>query len=310
MKDNPKCLVTGGSGFIGSHLVEVLIDYGWDVTILDIRKPQTKTNWLQLDIRSDLSNTLMDYDIVFHLAAIANARKCSENPVECHSVNINGTLNLLNAAKRAQVKRFVLASSAWLAGIQKGKLVHENSPIDMTKLNTLYGYSKLAQENLCIAYKAEYGAPDYTILRYGSPFGERMWKGLVVRAFLEMASTKNTIKIMGDGKQQRDFLYVKDLCRAHTKILKKITANKIYYLTGDKSIDITTIAKEIIKYYPAIIEYVPSTRNEPVLPKINNSLSKKELRWKINTTFKTGIKRCYEWWDRLSLKDREDDYWC
>lgn len=306
----PKCIVSGGSGFVGSHLVDVLLEDDWDVTVIDTRQPIQSVKWLPLDIRQNLGKSLYGYDFVFHLAAVANARKCSENPILCADLNIKGTLNLLDAARLANVKRFVLASSVWVAGIQVGKIIDENSLFDLSKLNTIYGASKLTQENLCVAYKAEYGIPNYTILRYGTLFGERMWNGLVVRAFLEMANSYGVINIMGNGEQTREFLHVKDLCKAHLGVVNEKTENKTYYLTGDFPISINTIAQEVIKFYPAKIRYIPQRRIEPQFSKVNNSKAKHDLSWEIETSFTDGIKKCFEWWNSLTPEERIHDYWC
>ena len=305
-----KCVVTGGSGFIGSHLVDHLLDAGWQVKVLDLRRPIQNVEWTELDIRHDLGRSLAGVDLVFHLAALANARKCGEYPDLCIATNVGGTLNVLRAAHEFGVARVVLASSCWVAGAQVGDVVDEDSPFALAAVNTVYGASKIAQEMLCFSCHGEYGGPAYTILRYGIPYGERMWKGLVVREFMYQSETNHRISIMGDGKQHREFLYVGDLCEAQLLAAAPVAVNKTYNLTGPVPVTVEELAKEVVKLLPASIDYVPQARIEPKLRHVNNSLARRELGWEPRTTLTDGIERCVSWWKSLSKEAKEEEYWC
>jgi len=305
-----KILVSGGSGFIGSHLVQKLLDQGYDVSVLDLRKPIQDVEWVKKDIREDLGNIFSPFNFVFHLAALANARKSSEDPKLCYEMNIQGTLNVLNAALKGDVERIFVASSSWVSGSQEGEIVNEKSPFNLEEINTIYGASKIGQELLCFSFYSEYKGPPYTIFRYGIPYGERMWKGLVVRAFMEMAERTRIISIMGDGKQFREFLYVGDLCEGQIHALKPLAENKIYNLTGRRPITIEEIAKEVIKHFPAKIEYIPQARVEPKIKRIHNWLAENELGWVPTTSFEEGIRKCAEWWKSLSEEQKLEEYWC
>lgn len=304
-----KCIVTGGSGFIGSHLVDKLLAAGHEVAVLDLRPPAQDVPWLKADVREDLDGLLNGCEAIFHLAALANARKASENPHMAFSINVMGSLNLLQAARRADVMRVILASSAWVAGSQINDVVDESTPVDLFSVNTIYGATKLSQEMIFYSFQSEFGGPDYTILRYGIPFGERMWKGLVVRAFIEMAESSGTLHIMGDGKQHREFLYVGDLCEAQVMALDERASNKTYYLTGDRPVTVEELAQEVVKYYPARIEYIPQARIEPKLKRIDNKLVKLELGWHPATSLEEGIARCNFWWRGLTIEEKNTGYW-
>jgi UDP-glucose 4-epimerase len=111
-----RCLVTGGSGFIGSHLVQKLQEAGHDVAVLDLKRPRLDVEWIEHDIRIELANKLQGFEIIYHLAALANARKSFEHPQQAYAINVIGSLNLLQAALKADVQRVFLASTSWVAG--------------------------------------------------------------------------------------------------------------------------------------------------------------------------------------------------
>ena len=305
-----KVMVTGGSGFIGSHLVQRLMEENYDVSVLDLRKPVQDVEWIQKDIREDLGNTFSGFTYIFHLAALANARKSSEDARLCMDMNVRGTLNVLKAGLKADVERVFLASSTWVAGAQDGEIVNEKSTFHLENINTIYGASKISQELLCFSFYSEYRGPKYTVLRYGIPYGERMWKGLVVRAFMDMAERTGIISVMGDGKQFREFLYVGDLCAGHINALKPVTENKIYNLTGMRPVTIEEIAKEVVKHFPAKIDYIPQARVEPKIKRVQNWLAETELGWVPTTTLEEGIRRCAEWWKSIPDSLKNEEYWC
>jgi len=305
-----ECVVTGGSGFIGSHLVQHLLEDGHNVTVIDRRKPVQDVEWIEKDIRDSLNSILKGTDVIFHLAAVANARKCGEDPKLCFSINVSGTQNVLSSALNAGVERIILASSIWVAGSQVGDSVNEESPFDIKNITTIYGAAKLSQEMLCYSFLSEEGGPNYTVLRYGIPYGERMWKGLVVRAFMGMAESQGVINIMGDGKQSRPFLHVGDLCRAQLLALKPVAKNKVYNLGGARMVSVEELGQEVIKHFPAKIDFIPQARVEPKIKTISSWLAEAELGWVPNITLKDGIQRCIEWWRSLDETQKNEEYWC
>jgi UDP-glucose 4-epimerase len=304
-----RCLVTGGSGFIGSHLVDHLLSAGHEVAVLDLRPPVMDVEWVKADIRSDLGAAFKGFDFVYHLAAVANARKSSEHPSIAYAVNVFGTLNVLEAARKADVQRVLLASSSWVAGAQEGDVIDEKKPFNLHDINTVYGAMKVSQEALCYAYMGEFGGPGFTVMRYGIPYGEHMWKGLVVRAFMDMAERANVINIMGDGKQYREFLYVGDMVEAQVLALKDVAHNKVYNLTGERPVTVEELARQVIQHFPAEIDYIPQARVEPKLKRIKNDLAKSELSWQPTTSLETGIQHCVDWWRSLSKEQKQEDYW-
>ena len=139
-----KCIVTGGSGFIGNHLVQKLLDAGHEVSVLDLRKPKVDVRWLEIDIRSADAIDLQGFEVVYHLAAISNARRCSDLPHDCYSTDVIGTHNVVSAAARDDVDRVILASSSWVAGAQNRDIIKEDSLFNLQSINTVYGASKIS----------------------------------------------------------------------------------------------------------------------------------------------------------------------
>ncbi len=300
-----KILVTGGSGFIGSHLVEVLLKAGHNVDVLDVKKPLSDVRWINRDIRKDLTDVVKGYDAVYHLAAIANAMVCGELPKKAWEINVLGTFNVADACRKNDIPRILYASTTWMSGLQVGDEVSEEFPFEVHKMNTVYGATKLSSEMLLESMFAEYKSPKYTIMRYGIPYGERMNIGLVVREFMRQAERFKALTIFGNGLQGRNFLYVGDMCDAQVELLDKKAENKIYNLGSERIVAVKELAVEVIKHYPAELTYIPQARVEP---KIKNVSSKKmfdDFGWKPKTSLADGVKKCVEWWKTLddNLKD-------
>ncbi|MCX7823934.1 MAG: NAD-dependent epimerase/dehydratase family protein [Verrucomicrobiae bacterium] len=304
-----RCLVTGGAGYIGSHLVAKLLAQKHEVVVLDTRRPAADVAWHRADIRDRDAIRLKGFDAVFHLAALANARRCAEDPRLCYDTNVVGTANMVHAAFRDGVARFILASSSWVSTAQMGDPVDEATPFDLSNLNSIYGASKLIQEMVCVSHLAERGGPAFTIFRYGTSYGERMWSGLVVRAFMESAESRGVIPVMGDGNQYREFLYVGDMCDAQVLALGEVAGNKTYNLTGDQPVTILQLAQEVARHFPAKIQHVPARRAEPEPKRVLNGRAKSELGWKPSTSLADGIARCAAWWRSLTAEEKREPYW-
>lgn len=217
-----KIVVTGGAGFIGSHLTERLLKEGHHVTVLDNLANGTLEN---LSFAKDLSNfcfvkgditipdtcntVLKGADIVYHLACLG-VRHSIHSPVENHLVNAHGSINVLEAARKNMVKRFFYISTSEVYGSTTMFPITEDAPV---KPNTVYGASKLAGENYASAYHKCYGM-DVTILRIFNNYGPRAhYEGdageLIPRSIINLLYGKQPV-IFGDGLVTRDFFYVKD----------------------------------------------------------------------------------------------------
>ena len=222
-----KIIVTGGAGFIGGHLTEKLLLLGHEVYVIDNESAicSEKYNWNDsaknykidiLDIKSLEEIFKQKIDYVFHLAAETKISISIENPSKCYDVNVNGTLNLLNLSKKYNIKRFILASTSAIYGMNEAPH-YENQVPDI--LNP-YASSKLCDEILCKTYTNVYNLETISF-RFFNVYGERMPdKGSyapVIAAFKKQIKDGKKLNITGDGEQRRDFIHVSDIVEALTK---------------------------------------------------------------------------------------------
>ncbi len=308
-----RCVVVGGSGFIGSHVVDALMQAGFDVAVVDKRPPHRRdVQYIEGDIRDLelLTKTFAQFgrNAIFHLAAIANAREALNDPIRAIEVNVLGTTCVLEAAKRAEVERMVLASTVWFFNAvdqtprTDGQLrfLTEDERILPQGGGHVYTTSKITSEFLCHDYHRLYGLP-FTILRYGIPYGTRMWPGLALRSFVENSFEGKPIRIFGDGSAVRRFLNVEDLARAHVLALSDIGKNQVYNLEGDHDVTIRELAETVREFMPTTkIEYIvdPSRLGELSLSgvAVSNEKAKKELAWRPTIKLRDGVERVIEWY--------------
>ncbi len=227
MEDYSRILVTGGAGFIGSHLVERLMKEGYEVVVLDnfssgnienIRQHMKSETFFLVkgDIRSsnDVKEALKNVDAVFHLAAIVSVPLSVENPLLVNDVNVKGTLNVLEASSKTEAKRFICASSCAVYG-EVNRL-----PIDercLTDPLSPYAVSKLAAECYCKIYNQNYGL-DTLCLRYFNVYGPRQARNSysgVIQRFIDRLNQRRSPIVYGDGLQTRDFVHVEDIIEAN-----------------------------------------------------------------------------------------------
>lgn len=228
-------LVTGGAGFIGSHIVDALLSKGYAVGALDnlstgdalnIKQHQGESRFTFHN--SDISdfgameNVMKGYDAVIHEAALVSVARSVEDPLTVNAVNVGGTLNLLQAATNAGVERFVYASSSSVYG--ESETVPKSEEM-RTLPASPYGAAKLAAENYCVAFAKVYGL--HTIsLRYFNVYGPRQKSGRysgVIPVFIRRAFERQSPQIYGDGEQTRDFIHVEDVVQANLLALEKDT---------------------------------------------------------------------------------------
>jgi len=283
-----KILVTGGSGFIGSHVVDKLIDAGHSVRVLDIKKPTHRgdVEYIKGDITSekDIRKSLNGIDVVCHIAAFSDINLVKDNPLLTIKYNIMGTAYLLEECRQQKVKRFILASTVY-AYDERGHL---------------YATSKVASELLCKNYQTLYSLP-YTILRYGTAYGPRNRGEDVIARFVERAINGENLVVRGTGEQKRNFTYVEDLAAGTAAALANIAENKVYTLVNKRAVSIKELAEIVKKIVNDKIDIdYDSSRHDDYQGKIPDNADierqNRELGWEAGVDIEDGIKRYVEWY--------------
>jgi len=232
MKNN-KVVIFGGSGFIGSHVADVLTDSGYDVTIFDRIKSSYKNKHQKMVI-GDISNQKQVKDViknanyVYHFAGIADIREAMEKPIETVKYNILATTYILDACKEYKIKRFIYASTIY---------VYSN-------LGSFYKTSKQSCELLIDNYNKIYNV-DYTILRYGSLYGKRANDFNSINKFIKQALLEKRIDREGDGQDIREYINVHDAAKASVKILDEKYKGLSLMVTGQEKLTIKKVLDTI-----------------------------------------------------------------
>lgn len=296
-----KCLVTGGAGFIGSHLAEALIEKGHDVVVLDnlstgnLRNVPKKAKFIRADIQDDLEKLLKEQkiDYVFHLAADASVRRSFNDTLENANTNIIGALNIIDFCVKKKVKKIVFSSSAAVYSPEAKMPITEESKIGPI---SPYGITKRTIENYLESMKSAKGL-DYVILRYSNVYGPRQnptGEAGVISIFVNNALIGNPINIFGDGKQTRDFIFVKDVVSANIRAMN--IKSGIYNISSGKETAINELAKNIASALKSSskIEHLPEISGE-----LRRSLllTKKisSFGWKQKYDLDSGLNETINW---------------
>jgi len=297
-----KALVTGGAGFIGSHVVELLIQNGYAVVIVDDLSTGRASNlnpaatFYQLDIRSPKLAEVFETerpDFISHHAAQMDVRRSVAEPLFDADINILGSINLIECARRYQVKRMVYISTG---GAVYGE--PEYLPCDEAHpINPIcqYGASKHTVEHYLFMYQVNYGL-NYTVLRYPNVYGPRQdprGEAGVVAIFTGQMLAGKQVIVNGDGEQQRDFVYVGDCAQANLLALTTHNANGIYNLgsgRGTSVNEIFTALRTITQYQPQAI-YGPTKVGETRRIYLDASKARRDLGWTPTVDLEQGLER-------------------
>ena len=299
-----KSLVTGGAGFIGSNIVDRLINDGHDVIILDNlctgreKNINPKAQFYNIDITdSNIEKIFKEnkIDIVFHLAAQIDVRKSVSNPIFDATTNIIGTINLLNMIQKYSIGKIIYSSSG-------GAVYGEPKEIPADEKHTVrplapYGISKHCPEHYIEYYHDLYGLK-YTILRYANVYGPRqdpLGEAGVIAIFMGRMLKGDTPIIFGDGNQTRDYVFVGDVVNANISAINN-GDNQIYNIgTGKETSvnEIYEILSKLIKNSPKAI-YEAKRPGEVERICLNTEKAKKELSWVAKVTLEEGIKKTLE----------------
>lgn len=276
-------LVTGGSGFIGSHIVDKLIDSGKNVKVFDIIRPhRNDVEFIKGDITSQdqLNAAMQDIEYLYHVAALSDINKVEQRPIDAVNLNILSTAKVLDAARVNNVSRVLFASSYF---VNSGR-------------GHLYTTTKKSSEMILKDYDTLYGLK-YTILRYGTAYGPRSRGDDVISIFVKKALSNEPIEIHGSGDQSRNFIYVEDLAQGNVAALNSKAQNKTYTLEGNHEISIKKVAETINHLFDGKlkIQYGPGRIDDNIGKKISTTVSK-DLKWEPKVNFEEGCKKYIDWY--------------
>lgn len=260
-----KALVTGGAGFIGSNICRRLLDEGWSVTVLDSFLSGYRRNLDELpgirlvegDVRDPaaVADAIDGSETVFHLAASVGNKRSVDDPIGDAEINLIGTIRLLEAARRTNVRKIVISSSAAIFGELKTLPIDENHPIDP---DSPYGVSKLAEEKVGLAYAKLYGF-EVVCLRYFNVYGPNQRfdaYGNVIPIFVFKILAAEPITIFGDGDQTRDFVNVRDIVQANLKAAAASGVSGAFNIGSGTRISVNELVRTLKAVMPEKIEVI------------------------------------------------------
>lgn len=307
-----RVLVTGGAGFIGSHLTEMLVERGDEVRVLDnfssgdpenLAGLEGRIELIRGDLRqpTDVQKAVSRVEVIFHQAALVSVPMSIENPRECYAVNVTGTVELLEAARQAGVRRIVLASSAAVYGPPQDLPQRESAQTDCL---SPYAASKAFNETLAKLYSLAHQLP-VVALRYFNVFGPRQSPfsaySAVIPQFIQRLKAGLAPKVFGDGKQTRDFIYISDVVRANLLAAEaESAAGQVFNIcsgTEASLLDLLELLASILPNAPRA-EFIDPRLGDVPRSLGDPTLAEKALGFRAEVSLSEGLTRCVAGWPK------------
>lgn len=300
-------LVTGGAGFIGSHLVRHLLAKGENVTALDnlstglAENLPSEAKLIEMDILDEELPKVVAagaFDAIVHLAAQTMVDTSIKNPLLDTRENLLGTVHVLEAARAANVKRVIFASTAAAYGDVKEDDLPVREAQPMLPLS-FYGLSKLSVEKYLEMYEKLYGM-EYVVLRFANVYGERQGdggEGGVISIFAKAVAEGRDITIYGDGEQTRDFVYAGDIAEGILAALRTEEVNAAYNLSTQTETSLRELVSLLaeIRGREIVPKYGAEREGDIYKSMLSNSRARRGLDWQPATTLAEGLRRTYEY---------------
>lgn len=317
----PRILITGGAGFIGSHLAQKLAELGHEVTILDNFDPYYDAEIKKKNIEMVLRNKNCNFingdilakdqledivkegiEFIYHEAAQPGVRASVDNPLKPNEVNVKGTLNVLEVGRKGDVKRVVNASSSSVYGKVEYLPFDENHP---TQPLSPYGVSKLVAEHYCKVYNQLYGIPTVS-LRYFTVYGPRMRPDLAIPIFTKAIIKGEAPTVFGNGNQTRDLTYIEDIVSANVMLMENDGADgEVLNIGGGKRITIIQLFDHLKRLLKSDMEPIfgEEIKGDAKHTLSNVGKAEKLIGYKPTTDIETGLQKFVCW-----FKENENFY--
>ena len=296
-------LITGGCGFIGSHIVDAYIVAGHKVFVIDHNANSKYKNLKAKYIEADITDSKIEQifkenkiDVINHHAAQISVDAAEKDPITNAKINIFGTLNLLELARKYNIKKFIFSSSAAVYGNVKQLPVSENN---LPKPDSQYGISKLCAEKYILLYNQLYNL-DIAIFRYANAYGPRQKAGVIALCTQNLLQNK-PLTIRGNGETTRDFVFVEDIAEINQIILSKKTKSKIFNVSTNTEIainDFISQLSELSNHLKPNIIKTPLVSGEIINSRLDNHLLFEELNWKPKTNFNEGLQKTLQFFKK------------
>lgn len=281
-----KVLVTGGAGFLGSHVLEEMIDRGHDTVCFDVQpSPFCGSVLGDLLNMDDLMCATKDADVVCHLGAIGDVYLAFEKPYLAAAVNATGTANLMEACLANKVGKVIYASTWEVYGPPRYEPINESHPCNP---DHPYNVTKLAGEQLAMTYDTLKGVPVVS-LRLGTSFGTRMRGNSVFSIFIKKALAHDPITIQGTGEQARQFVHARDAARAFVRAMESPVHGEVFNIAPSRSVSIKELAEMVARRIPTDISFAPARAGDIHPAKVSAEKAKSMLGWEPVMRFEDGL---------------------
>jgi UDP-glucose 4-epimerase len=306
-----RILVTGGSGFIGSHVVDALVASGHDPRIFDVisspwHDPAEFDTYIgDLTDVDAVKLAARGCDAIAHLGAIADVSHVAADPSYAERVNAGGTANVLEAARTEDVGRVIYASTIWVYDGCRAGCVDEDSLLGLPRHP--YTAQKIAGETYCTSYAELYDV-DYTILRFGIPYGPRARPAAVIPQFFKNALAGRPLTIAGGGRQSRRFTYVGDIARGVAMALAPCARNRVYNLASEETVTILELATAVSEIVgDTDILHTEGRAGDFRGAEISSARIAHELGWRASTPLADGLALYFGWLTAAPSVDVDPD---